>query len=54
MTSDQKQKLFIPTPLMKFKLQYLKRKETNNKQLKVNLRIITQKLPEQVRAIPLP
>ena len=38
---------------MKYKLQYLNRKETNNKQLKVNLSIITQKLPEQITAIPL-
>jgi len=31
-------------PLTTYKLQYLHRNETNNKQLKVNLRIITQKL----------
>lgn len=53
MTSGQKHELFIPTPLTTYKLQYLNRKETNNKKLKVNLRIITQKLPEQIRAIPL-
>jgi len=53
MTSDQKHKLLIQTPLTKYKLQYRNRKETNKKQLKVNLRIITQKLTEQIRAIPL-